>query len=342
MAWKLLQTITFTSTAPVGATVGGTYLVSATGGGSGNAVTLSIAPASASVCSLAGSTVSFLSAGTCVVRADQAGNAGYVAAAQVTQSFAVSAPTAKQSQTITFTSVPPSTAHVGDTYDVTATGGGSGNPVVLMVAGGACSISGARVSFDAVGECRVTASQAGNSAFLDATPVTQTLTVSAAEVVNPTITAEVSSTVAPRAGWYRKPVRVEFTCAVGSAPLTTPCPEPVVLDQDGADQAVTRSVAATDGGFGQVTLDGIGIDQRAPRVKVKGVKAHRTYRHWRTVRCTARDSLSGPEPCRTVTRNVPVPGTQGAVMKVKYRAIGKDLAGNKRVVRSWYLLRVGS
>ena len=83
------QTITFTSTAPTGATVGGpTYNVTATAS-SGLTVTFTIDAAASSVCSISGSTVSFIAAGTCVIDANQAGNANYNAAPQAQQSFAV-------------------------------------------------------------------------------------------------------------------------------------------------------------------------------------------------------------------------------------------------------------
>jgi hypothetical protein len=83
------QTISFTSTAPAGATVGGpTYTVTATAS-SGLTVALTIDSTASSVCSISGSTVSFVSTGTCVIDANQAGNANYNAAPQVQQSFAV-------------------------------------------------------------------------------------------------------------------------------------------------------------------------------------------------------------------------------------------------------------
>ena len=87
------QAITFTSTAPSGATVGGTtYTASATGGGSGNAVTFT--SGSTAVCTSGGtngSVFTFVGSGTCVVNANQAGNANYNAAAQAQQSFTVTA-----------------------------------------------------------------------------------------------------------------------------------------------------------------------------------------------------------------------------------------------------------
>jgi hypothetical protein len=122
------QLITFTSSPPSTATVGGpTYTVAATGGASGNPVTFTIDAASSSVCSLSGSTstVSFAGPGTCTIDADQAGNSNYDAAPQMQQSFAVG----KGSQAITFTSTAPSSATVGGpTYTVTAAAS-SGLPV---------------------------------------------------------------------------------------------------------------------------------------------------------------------------------------------------------------------
>ena len=83
------QSITFTSTAPGDAAVGGTYVVAATGGGSGNAVTFSIDAASAGSCTLSGTTVSFAHTGTCVIDANQAGSFTYASAPQTQQSFSI-------------------------------------------------------------------------------------------------------------------------------------------------------------------------------------------------------------------------------------------------------------
>ena len=66
-------------------------------------VTFTIDATATSVCSISGSTVSFLTVGTCKIDANQAGNANYTAAPQVQQTFSV----AKGDQTITFTSTPP-------------------------------------------------------------------------------------------------------------------------------------------------------------------------------------------------------------------------------------------
>jgi YVTN family beta-propeller protein len=83
------QAITFTSTPPASPVVGGTYPVSATGGASGNPVTFTIDAASTPVCSIAASTVTFDSAGSCVIDANQAGDTGYQAAPQAQQTVTV-------------------------------------------------------------------------------------------------------------------------------------------------------------------------------------------------------------------------------------------------------------
>ena len=84
--------------------------------------------------------------GTCVIDANQAGNANWNAAPQAQQSVPV---VAKGDQTITFTSTAPPAAKVGPTYTVTATAT-SGPPVTFTIdatATSVCSISGSTVSF---------------------------------------------------------------------------------------------------------------------------------------------------------------------------------------------------
>src|ERR1019366_5774054 len=155
------QTIAFTLSVPSSPMVGGTYVVSATGGASGNPVTFSIDAASTSgACAISGSTVSLPRAGTCVVDPDQAGSTNYSTAPEVQQSFSVLA----GSQFITFPLSVPSSPTVGGTYVVSAIGGASGNPVTFSIgaswASGACAITGPTGSLTGVGVCVVDANQA--------------------------------------------------------------------------------------------------------------------------------------------------------------------------------------
>jgi hypothetical protein len=175
------QAITFTSTAPANAKVNGaTYTVTAMGGASGNAVTFS--SATPSVCTVSGATVSFVGAGTCTINANQAGNADYLAAAQVQQSFAVT----KNDQTISFTSTAPGGAVFGGSYSATATSTSGLTVTFGTDTASVCTVSvGGAVSFVGVGTCHVNANQAGNAAFDAAPQVQQSFSVAKA---NQTIT----------------------------------------------------------------------------------------------------------------------------------------------------------
>jgi hypothetical protein len=169
----LPQTIAFTNALPSAPSVGGSYGVAATGGGSGNPVTFtSLTPA---VCTVKGATASLLAVGTCTVAADQAGTPLlYQDAARATQEIEVQpAP-----QMITFTTTPPNPAYVGTAYAIGAAGGQSGNGVTFSTLTPAvCSVSANAVSLLAVGMCRVAADQVGNGDYLAAARVTQSILV---------------------------------------------------------------------------------------------------------------------------------------------------------------------
>ncbi|MBU6199439.1 MAG: hypothetical protein KGP08_07270, partial [Xanthomonadaceae bacterium] len=172
------QTITFTSTPPGSATVGGpTYTVTASGGASGNAVTFTIDGSSSGVCTIAGSTVSFTGSGTCLIDANQAGNANYAAAPQAQQSVAVGV----ASQTITFPNPGPLAYSPSGTFGLTATGGGSGNPVTYVSnTTGVCTVAGSTATIVSAGTCSITANQAGNTNYAAASPVTDAITINPA------------------------------------------------------------------------------------------------------------------------------------------------------------------
>ena len=186
---KATQTIAFTSTAPSGATYSGSngqsYTPTATGGGSGNAVTFTIDGASTSGCTITAGVVKYgVGVGTCVVDANQAGNGNYNAAGQVQQTFSV----AQATQTITFTSTAPAGATYsgsnGQSYTPTATGGGSGNAVTFTIDASStsgCTITAGVVKYGlAAGTCVIDANQAGNADYLAAAQVQQTFTVAKA------------------------------------------------------------------------------------------------------------------------------------------------------------------
>ena len=168
------QTINF-GTAPT-LVVGGTGIVWATGGLTGNPVTFS--SLTTGVCTINGSFVTGVTAGTCTIAANQAGNANYNAAPQTTQSFNIgtSGGTSLANQTISYGTAP--TVVVGGTGTVSATGGTSGNPVTFTSqTTGVCTISGNTVTGVTVGICTIAANQAGNANYNAAPQVTQSFTV---------------------------------------------------------------------------------------------------------------------------------------------------------------------
>jgi hypothetical protein len=155
--------------------------LSATGGGSGDPVVFTVASGGAAVCSVSGAdgtTVSYLAAGSCVIDANQAGNANYQAAPEIQRTITVNA----ARQAISFSG--PVSGLVGGSATLSATGGGSGDPVVFTVASGGtgvCSVSGAdgtTVSYLAAGSCVIDANQAGNANYEAAPQVPQTIAVS--------------------------------------------------------------------------------------------------------------------------------------------------------------------
>ena len=161
------QTITF-GTAPSIA-VGGTGTVSATGGGSGQPVTFS--SLTTSICSVSNSTVTGVAAGTCTIAANQAGNASYNAAPQVTQDIAIG----KVSQTIAFGAAPSMV--VGGTGNVSATATSGLAVTFSSLTTSICTVSGSTVSGIAAGTCTIAANQSGNSTYNAATQVTQNIAI---------------------------------------------------------------------------------------------------------------------------------------------------------------------
>jgi hypothetical protein len=172
---KASQTVSFTSTAPTGAVVGGAgYTPTANGGGSGNPVTFSIDSASSGVCSISAGVVTYQHVGTCIVDASQAGTDDYADAGQAQQTVAVG----KGSQAVNFASTAPANAKVSGTYTVSATGTASGIPVTVTSATpSVCTISGSTVTFVGAGDCTLDANQAGNDDYLPATTAHQTFNV---------------------------------------------------------------------------------------------------------------------------------------------------------------------
>jgi alpha-tubulin suppressor-like RCC1 family protein len=137
-------------------------------------LTVTYASTTAAVCTATGAgAISFVAAGTCTIRASQAGNANFAAATPVSKSFTVT----PGSNVITFpalantafTSAPPIPAATA-TSNLTVTYASTTAAVCTATSGGA-------ISFVSAGTCTIRASQAGNANFAAATSVTKSFTV---------------------------------------------------------------------------------------------------------------------------------------------------------------------
>ena len=170
------QSITFTN--PGNQTIG--IAVPALAATASSGLPVSLATQTAGVCSVSGATVTLLATGTCSIQATQAGNATWAAAVPVTQSFTVNG----ESQTITFNN--PGGQTVGTPLTLVATASSALTVTFASQTSSVCTVSGTTATFATAGTCTIQATQAGNSQYAAATPVSQSFTVNASSGSDPT------------------------------------------------------------------------------------------------------------------------------------------------------------
>jgi hypothetical protein len=263
------QTITFNS--PGNQLLGsGTVALSASAT-SGLAVTFD--STTTSVCTVSGSTLTLVLAGTCSVTASQVGNAAYAAAAPVSNSFTVS----QRSQTITFTS--PGNQTVGTTPPALVATSSSGLLVTLASSTtGVCTVSGSTLTLVSAGTCSITASQAGSTIYAPATSVIQSFTVAPLELFG-NVGFELAGATTPADKWLA--ANAGYTRSTDahsgsfSAQLSSPAFRAAVMLQNSVEQGgrpaltvgttpvLTFWAKGTAGGTGNVLfalryLDGVG------------------------------------------------------------------------------------
>jgi hypothetical protein len=124
------------------------------------------------VCTVSGTTVTLVAAGTCIIQATQAGNANYAAATPVDRSF----PVTRGNQTILFGAL--SNQVLGSApFTVSATANSGLTVSFNSPTTKVCQVSGTTVTLAAVGTCTIQATQAGNTNWNAATPVNQSFQV---------------------------------------------------------------------------------------------------------------------------------------------------------------------
>jgi hypothetical protein len=166
---KADQAITVTTHAPASAGVGSSFAVFANASGG------PVAYSSGGSCTNSGTTFTMTSStGTCAVMYDQAGDADYKAAPEVTETVNPG----KTDQTISVTTHAPASAAYGSQFTVAANAPGG---AVTYSSGGSCTNSGATFTItSASGKCTVKYDQAGNSNYNPAPAVTEVVNAVAA------------------------------------------------------------------------------------------------------------------------------------------------------------------
>ena len=182
--------ISFTGPADTALT-SGPVTVSAT---SSSGLAVAFASTTAGVCTVAGTTVTLVSTGICSITASQAGNADFVAASNVVQTFAVTPGT----NIITFNG-PADTDFTVGSVALSATASSGLTVSFTTTTASVCTVSGTTVTLISVGTCSITASQAGNANFIAAADVVRSFAVSGDTVITKT-RAIVSNFVSRRAG----------------------------------------------------------------------------------------------------------------------------------------------
>ncbi|MFY9242351.1 MAG: BspA family leucine-rich repeat surface protein, partial [Polaribacter sp.] len=123
------------------------------------------------VCTVADATVALVGAGTCSITATQAGDADYVEATPVIQTFEV----AKAAASISFGSAP--SVLVGATGDVSATATSGETVVFTSDSTDYCTVSGATVTGVTAGTCVISGSAPEGANYVAAGPTTQSFAV---------------------------------------------------------------------------------------------------------------------------------------------------------------------
>ena len=165
------QVITFNSlpNLPFGAAP---FMVSAT---VSSGLAVSFSATTPSVCTVTATTVTLVSIGQCTIQATQNGNADWLPATPVNQSFQIT----QGSQSITFNSL-PNQVFGAPPFAVNATASSGLTVSFASNTSVVCAVSGSTVTVLAAGQCTIQASQNGNSNWLPATPVSQSFQVAQA------------------------------------------------------------------------------------------------------------------------------------------------------------------
>lgn len=142
-----------------------------------SALAVTFSSATPDVCTVNGSIVTGITAGTCAIIANQGGNADFNSAGQVTQNITVT----KASQSIGAISFTPLTVKVNGTTSAAATASSALAVTFSSTTPDVCTVNGTTVTGVTPGTCTVAANQGGNAGYGPAVQVTRNITVTKAD-----------------------------------------------------------------------------------------------------------------------------------------------------------------
>ena len=219
---KRAQTITFSP--PASLTVAQSPFALAATSSSGLAVSFTSSPST--VCTVSGTALSVVGAGTCRVIASQAGDGTWSAASSVTNRITI----AKVAQNITFTA-PTTVGGLPSSYALSATATSALPVTFTATPSTVCTVSGTTLRLVSSGACSVKASQSGSAYFASATSVAQTISIvkvatstslaSSTASVRIRTAVTLSATVTPASGGSLAGMTVKFFSRTSSASAWT-------------------------------------------------------------------------------------------------------------------------
>jgi uncharacterized delta-60 repeat protein len=251
------QTITF-GTAPTPTySPAGTFFVSAT---ATSGLTVAFTSQTTGICTVSGSTVMIVTAGTCVIAGNQAGDANWTAASQQTQTITIS----QASQAAFTATATPNTINVGGISTISASGGsGTGTIAYTLVSGSPCNLVAQTLTGTGSGICTVTATNPGDTNYLQSTSnvtVNVNLAPQTTLVVIPSssnINVNGTSTLSTTGGNGTGPV----TYAVTSGPCSVSGP---TLTGTGAGTCSVTATKAADSTYASATSSPVTVTVSGP------------------------------------------------------------------------------
>jgi hypothetical protein len=138
-------------------------------------LTVAFTSATTGVCTVSGTSVTFVGPGTCTINANQAGDATRAAAPQVQRSFAI----AYLTQTISFDALTGATLGVSSAPLIRGSASSGLGVTYSSATPGVCAVSGSIISMLNPGTCTISASQAGNGTYSAAATVSQSFSITA-------------------------------------------------------------------------------------------------------------------------------------------------------------------